>query len=89
MCKNIMISLQAGYILSGLPCFEIRNYGEKMATIVGIATAVFIFLLFLEDLGDKYRIYRKRVRKTRQIVKDLQKGRQGDKYKAGLYRQAS
>ena len=75
MCKNMVISLQAGTILADLPCFEISNNGEKMAMIVGIASAVFIFLLFLEEIHEKWTEYRKRVRRISRTVKRLRSGK--------------
>lgn len=71
MCKNIVISLLVGVILTDLPCFVISNNSEKMAMIVGIASAVFIFLLFLEDLYEKWTEYRRRVRQVRRTVRRL------------------
>lgn len=77
MCKNMVISLQAGTILADLPCFAISNNGEKMAMIVGIASAVFIFLLFLEEIHEKWTEYRKRVRRISRTVKRLRSGNRG------------
>ncbi len=71
MYKNLIISFLAAMALSKLPCFEISRYEEKIGLIVGIATAVFIFLLFFEDLHEKWRNYRRRVQKTREIVRKL------------------
>ena len=77
MRKNMVISLQAGVILADLPCFEIANYSEKIAMILGIASAVFYFLLFLEEMHEKWTEYRKRVRRIRKTVKRLRSGNRG------------
>ena len=73
MRKNIVISLLAGVILTDLPCFVISNNSEKMAMIIGMASAVFIFLLFLEDLYEKWTEYRKRVQRIRRTVRQLRR----------------
>ena len=74
MYKNIVISLLAAVLISDMPWFEITCNAEKVGLIVGIAAAVFIFLLFLEDVCEKVRNYVKRVRKMRQTVTKLRKG---------------
>lgn len=71
MFKDIIISLLSAVIISGLPCFEIRNSEEKTSAIIGIATAVFIFCLFCEDLYEKWQNRRKRVQKIVEIVRKL------------------
>lgn len=71
MCKDIIISLLAAVIIVELPCFEIGSFDEKLVMIVGIATAVFIFCLFCEDLHEKWQNRRQRVLKTKEIVRKL------------------
>lgn len=71
MCKDIIISLLSAVIISDLPCFEIGSFDEKLVMIVGIATAVFIFCLFCEDLYEKWQNRRKRVLKMEEIVRKL------------------
>ena len=75
MRKNMVIALLMGVILTDVPWLAISNNGEKMAMIVGIASAVFIFLLFLEEIHEKWTEYRKRVRRISRTVKRLRSGK--------------
>lgn len=68
MLKNIVISILAAVIISDCSWWIIDNMSKHIAVIVGLAVVLFIFLLFLEETGEKLL----RVRKIRQIVRRLQ-----------------
>lgn len=85
MKKDIIISILAAELILQHPWYTGSSGSERVALIVGTATVVFIFLLFLEDLGDKFRKYRNRVRKMKRIVKRLEKGIPDGNHKTGLY----
>lgn len=74
MFKDIIISLLAAVLISDMPWFEITCNAEKVGLIVGIAAAVFIFLLFLEDACEKVRNYVERVDELKQMVRELRRG---------------
>lgn len=70
MNKDIVISLQGGAVTALL--FPALPDNEQIGLFIGIATCLFIFLLFLEDLHDKwYRQQVKRVKSIRKMKKML------------------
>jgi len=71
MHKDIIISILGAFIIAELPCFEIHNSAEKIAMIVGIASAVFIFCLFCEDLHEKWKKKQKRVQEMYEKIGQL------------------
>lgn len=74
MYKNSVISLLAAVLISDMPWFEIKCNAEKVGLIVGIAAAVFIFLLFLECACEKVRNYIERVDELKRTIEKLRKG---------------
>lgn len=76
MFKNaIMAALAAGLTLAECPWFQGCTVWEKLGVFLGIFIPLFIFLLFLEEIGEKWRKYRERCRKVEQTVERLRKGR--------------
>ena len=73
MKKDAVIALLAAVILE--PCFLTKNMEEKIVVVMGLMVVLFIFLLFLEDLLQKWHEYRKRCREVQEIVKNLREGR--------------
>ena len=72
MFKNIiMAALAAGLTLAECPWFQGCTVREKLGVFLGIFVPLFIFLLFLEEIGEKWRKYREygKSRPTRQTVK--------------------
>lgn len=74
MYKDVIISFLTAELIIQSPWIIETSGSERMAAVVGIATAVFIFLLFLEDCYEKFRKYAKRVQKIRRTVERLRKG---------------
>lgn len=71
MLKDLVISLLAAGLIVSTGWFDILNPAEGFAVIIGIATAVFIFCLFLEDLIEKSRERSKRIVNLKQIVEEI------------------
>lgn len=76
MFKNIiMAALAAGLTLAECPWFKNCTVQEKTGVFLGISVSLFIFLLFLEEIGEKWRKYRERCREVEQTVERLRKGK--------------
>lgn len=74
MHKDVIISFLTAELIMQHPWFAQSTGSERMAIVVGMATVVFIFLLFLEECYGKFRKYAKRVQKIRRTVERLRKG---------------
>lgn len=72
MYKDIVISLLGAWILRDV--FGTTEVREQIAIIMGLATVLFIFLLFCEDQAEKWRKYRQRVRNLEQKLEQLRGG---------------
>lgn len=70
MCKDIVIAVLAGWLISDAPCFIVSTVQEKMGIVLGITSIVFILLLFCEEIYEKVKSYRKRVRRVKKIVEN-------------------
>lgn len=69
MYKDMIISLLAGTV--AVLCMPELPDNEKTGLGVGIATCLFIFLLFLEDLADKISQKRREIRKAEQQMTEI------------------
>lgn len=92
MYKNIIISVLTAELLIKHPWYAGCTLSERIALIMGTATVVFIFLLFLEDLWKKIqkcirkvRRYRMRVRRLRNTIKKLREGGDHGRFKGYYY----
>lgn len=72
MYKDIVISLLGAWILREV--FGTTEVGEQIAIVMGMATVLFIFCLFLENQVEKWREYRQRVRDLEQRLGQLRGG---------------
>ena len=73
MYKDIVISLLGAWILRDF--FATTEVREQIAIVMGLATVLFIFLLFLENQVEKWREYRRRVQDLEQRLEQLRGGR--------------
>lgn len=76
MYKDIVISLLGALLLE--PIFATTEIGEQIAMVMGLAAMLFIFCLFCEIQVEKWRKYRKRVRKLKQEFERLRGGITGE-----------
>lgn len=63
MNKDTIISVLAGVIAAQNACGVTGQ--EQIGIFIGTATTVFIFLLFLDDLHDRWCRYKRRIRDMR------------------------
>lgn len=76
MFKNIiMAALAAGLTLAECPWFQNCTVQEKQGVSLGIFILLFIFFLFLEEIGEKWRKYWERCREVERTVERLRKGK--------------
>lgn len=73
MYKDIVISLLGAWILREV--FGTTEVGEQIAIIMGLATVLFIFLLFLENQAEKWQEKRRRARIMELRIARLRGGR--------------
>ena len=76
MYKDIVIALLGAWILRD--AFGTTEAGEQIAIIMGLATVLFIFLLFLEIQVEKWQEKRRRARNMEQRIAKLRGGRTGE-----------
>lgn len=72
MYKDIVISLLGAWILREV--FGTTEVGEQIAIIMGLATVLFIFLLFLENQAEKWQEKQKRIRELERKLEELRGG---------------
>lgn len=71
MIKDIIISLLLGILSLEADCFRECTIMEKAGLIPVISGMSFYFLLFLEDLCEKWQVRRKRIAKLRKEIDHL------------------
>lgn len=72
MYKDIVIALLGAWILRD--AFGTTDAGEQIAIIMGLATVLFIFLLFLEIQAEKWQEKQKRIRELERKLEELRGG---------------
>lgn len=77
MYKDIVISLLGAWILREV--FGTTEVGEQIAMVMGMATVLFIFCLFLENQVEKWQEYRQRVQDLEQRLEQLRGGKTGER----------
>lgn len=77
MYKDIVIALLGAWILRD--AFGTTEAGEQIAIIMGLATVLFIFLLFLENKVEKWQEKRRRARIMEQKIAKLRGGITGER----------
>lgn len=77
MYKDIVIALLGAWILRD--AFGTTEAGEQIAIIMGLATVLFIFLLFLENQVEKWQEKRRRARIMEQKIAKLRGGITGER----------
>ncbi len=87
MYKDIVISFLGAWILRDV--FETTEVREQIAIIMGLATVLFIFLLFLENQAEKWQEKRRRARIMELRIAWLRGGRMRERREsAGDYEEA-
>lgn len=87
MYKDIVISLLGAWILREV--FGTTEVGEQIAIIMGLATVLFIFLLFLENQAEKWQEKRWRARIMELRIAQLRGGRMRERRESeGDYEEA-
>ena len=69
MYKDIMISLLGALLLE--PVFKTTEVGEQIAIVMGMATVLFIFCLFLENQVEEWQKKQKRIRELERKLEEL------------------
>ena len=77
MYKDIVISLLGAWILRDV--FGTTDVREQIAIVMGLASMLFIFLLFCEDQAEKWQKYRQRVRDLEENLERLRGGGSGER----------
>lgn len=72
MYKDIMISLLGALLLE--PVFNTTGIGEQIAIVMGMATVLFIFCLFLENQVEEWQKKQKRIRELERKLEELRGG---------------
>ena len=85
MYKDIVISLLGALLLE--PVFKTTETGEQIAIVMGLATVLFIFCLFLENQAEKWQKKKKRIRELERKLEEL-KGGKTDENRTVLHGQA-
>lgn len=80
MYKDIVISLLGAWILRDV--FGTTDVREQIAIVMGLASMLFIFLLFCEDQAEKWQKYRQRVRDLEENLERLRGGGSGERRKS-------
>ena len=70
MTKDAVIALLAAVVMAECPVFGLHG-DVKMAVIVGLSVILFIFLLFFEEMVEKYQRFKARRRKIRRKIEKL------------------
>lgn len=71
MKKDIVISILGAVIISRYQWLQAGSHAQIIMAIIGIATILFIFLLFLEETSEKIKKHRKRIQKIKKRVGHL------------------
>lgn len=71
MIKDIIISLLLGILILEADCFREYTPYEKAGLITVISGMSFYFLLFFEDLCEKWQARRKRIAELRKEIDHL------------------
>lgn len=86
MYKDIVISLLGALLLE--PVFNTTEVGEQIAIVMGMATVLFIFCLFLEDQVEEWQKKQKRIRELERKLEELRGGGKRERREsAGDYRE--
>lgn len=72
MYKDIVISLLGAWILREV--FKTTEVGEQIAIVMGMATVLFIFCLFLENQVEEWQKKQKRIRELERKLEELRGG---------------
>lgn len=72
MYKNIAISLLGAWVLRDV--FGTTEAGEQIAIVMGMATVLFIFCLFLENQVEEWQKKQKRIRELERKLEELRGG---------------
>lgn len=72
MYKDIVISLLGALLLE--PVLGSTEVGEQIAIVMGMATVLFIFCLFLENQVEEWQKKQKRIRKPERKLEELRGG---------------
>lgn len=72
MYKDIVISFLGAWILRDV--FGTTEVREQIAIIMGLATVLFIFLLFLENQAEKWQEKQKRIQELERKLEKLRGG---------------
>ena len=72
MYKDIVISLLGAWILRDV--FRTTEVGEQIAIVMGMATVLFIFCLFLENQVEEWQKKQKRIRELERKLEELRGG---------------
>lgn len=72
MYKDIVISLLGALLLE--PVLGSTEVGEQIAIVMGMATVLFIFCLFLENQVEKWQKKQKRIRELERKLEELRGG---------------
>lgn len=77
MYKDIVIAFLGAWILRDV--FGTTEVREQIAIVIGLATVLFIFLLFLENQAEKWQEKRRRARIMELRIAKLRGGRTGER----------
>ena len=72
MYKDIVISLLGALLLE--PVLGSTEVGEQIAIVMGMATVLFIFCLFLENQVEEWQKKQKRIRDLERKLEELRGG---------------
>lgn len=72
MYKDIVISFLGALLLE--PVLGSTEVGEQIAIVMGMATVLFIFCLFLENQVEEWQKKQKRIRKLERKLEELRGG---------------
>lgn len=87
MYKNIAISLLGAWVLRDV--FGTTEAGEQIAIVMGMATVLFIFCLFLENQVEEWQKKQKRIRELERKLEELRGGGKRERREsAGDYEEA-
>ena len=77
MYKDIVISLLGALLLE--PVLGSTEVGEQIAIVMGMATVLFIFCLFLENQAEKWQKKKNRIRDLEENLERLRGGGNGER----------
>lgn len=72
MYKDIVISILGALLLE--PVLGSTEVGEQIAIVMGMATVLFIFCLFLENQVEEWQKKQKRIRELERKLEELRGG---------------